>query len=242
MRKYQDLPVVKTALRLLSFQISREELLSLDRRHLAFGLVCTWIVGMGRYWDAPSATLLQHLGVGSLVYVFGLSLLIWLIGCPLAPENWSYQRVLTFVSLTSPPAILYAIPVERIFDLATAQSVNVWFLALVAVWRVSLLAFFLVRLARLRWYAVMVATLLPLTGVIAALTALNFEQAVFQAMAGLRESSGPTDAGTYVVVRFLTLLSTVLLTPLLVAHVTLQAIARQHSFGVALMSNLGRKG
>src|SRR3712207_7552248 len=45
---------------------------------LAFGLACTWLVGVGRYWDNPRASLLQHLGVGSVVYVFALALLLWL--------------------------------------------------------------------------------------------------------------------------------------------------------------------
>ena len=47
--------VLKTALRFLTFRASRDELLAPDRRHLAFGLACTWVVGMGRYWDDPGA-------------------------------------------------------------------------------------------------------------------------------------------------------------------------------------------
>lgn len=38
----------RVALRVLCFEATREELLSLDRRHLALGLAATWLVGMGR--------------------------------------------------------------------------------------------------------------------------------------------------------------------------------------------------
>ena len=97
--------------RLLTFRVSSEELASLDNRHLAWGLFMTWVVGMGRWWDDPGAHLLQHLGLGSVVYVFILALLLWLIPLPLKPSNWSYKGVLTLITLTSPPAMLCAIPV-----------------------------------------------------------------------------------------------------------------------------------
>jgi hypothetical protein len=71
--------VLRTALRLLCFRISREELLGLDRRHLTFGLVCTWLVGMGRYWDDPGARMVQHLGLGSVIYTGVLSIFLWLL-------------------------------------------------------------------------------------------------------------------------------------------------------------------
>lgn len=104
---------------------------------------------MGRYWDDPRAKPLQHLGLGSVIYILLLSLMLWLVIWPLRPKHWSYFNVLTFVSLTSPPAILYAIPVERLFSREVARSVNVWFLAAVATWRVTLLIFFLHRYAKL---------------------------------------------------------------------------------------------
>ena len=66
--------LLTTQLRVLTFRISREELLKLNRRHLAWGLAWTWIVGIGRWWDDPGARLLQHLGLGSVIYIFVLSL------------------------------------------------------------------------------------------------------------------------------------------------------------------------
>ncbi len=172
---------------------------------------------MGRWWDDPGAHLLQRSGLGSVVYVLVLAFLLWVLIKPLGPESWSYRGVLTFVALTSPPAILYAIPVERFLDLGTARQVNVWFLALVAAWRVGLLAFYLRRLARLPWYAVVVATLLPLTVIVSVLTALNLERAVFDVMSGLREEGTASDQA-YGVLVALTVLSMLLVGPLLLVY------------------------
>ena len=70
-----------------------------------------------------------------------------LIVAPLRPRNWSFVGVLIFVTLTSLPALLYAIPVEKFMSLETAQTANVIFLAIVASWRVALLIVFLKRAA-----------------------------------------------------------------------------------------------
>src|SRR5215813_7250088 len=131
--------VVGTTWRLLTFRATSTELVSLNRGHLFFGLLCTWIVGIGRYWDNPRVPILQRLGIGSVIYVFLLSLLLWLVLWPLRPKHCSYFRVLTFVTLVSPPAILYAIPVEHFFSIDTSNTINAWFLAIVATWRVALL-------------------------------------------------------------------------------------------------------
>ena len=58
-------------------------------------------------------------------------------------------------------------------------------LAFVAVWRVAWLVFYLRRSARLPWYSVAVATLLPITIVVTVLTAVNLERAVFDVMGRL---------------------------------------------------------
>src|SRR5687767_12750486 len=97
-------------------------------------LIATWLAGMGRYWDHSSPHVLQRLGVGSLVYVLVLSAVLWLIVWPLRPIRWGYRQVVTFVGLTSPPALLYAIPVERWLSMRSASAVNAWFLAVVALW------------------------------------------------------------------------------------------------------------
>lgn len=199
--------------RLLSFRATADELNSLSGRHLAAGLVATWLAGIGRYWDHPKASLLQHLGVGSLAYVVALSTLLWLLTWPLRPKDWSWRRVLTFVTMTSPPALLYAIPVERLMPLKMAVEVNAWFLGIVAAWRVALWYTFLVRGAGLRWRPAIPATLLPLTGIVVSLALLNLEHAVFEVMAGNIERT-PAD-GAYVVVLILGILSLYALLPLL---------------------------
>jgi hypothetical protein len=216
--------VVSTTIRLLTFRATREELINLTGKHLAFGLLCAWIVGIGRYWDNPRVGMLQHLGIGSVVYVFALSLFLWLIVWPLRPKHWTYFRVLTFVSLVSPPAILYAIPVEQFYSLLTADNINVVFLLIVAIWRVALLIFFLRRLGELDWFSIPVATLLPLTVIVFTLTALNLEKAVFDFMGGIRQ--GTASDGAYAILFLLSFLSVLLVVPLLICYIVLSVAAR----------------
>lgn len=157
--------------------------------YLAFGLLVTWLAGLGRYWDHPKAEWWQYAGLGSVAYVFVLAAFIWLIVAPLRPRNWTFVGVLIFVTLTSLPALLYAIPVEKFMSLGNAQTANVIFLAVVASWRVALLIVFLKRGAGLTNTGVMVASLLPLTIIVTALVALNLEKAVFEIMGGNRQQT-----------------------------------------------------
>lgn len=155
--------------------------------YLAFGLFVTWLAGLGRYWDHPKAEWWQYAGLGSVAYVFVLAAFLWLVVAPLRPRNWTFVGVLIFVTLTSLPALLYAIPVEMFMSLGSAQTANVIFLAVVASWRVALLIVFLKRGAGLTNTGVMVASLLPLTIIVTALVALNLEKAVFEIMGGNRQ-------------------------------------------------------
>jgi hypothetical protein len=211
--------VLSTEAKLLTFRMSRHNFLDLGRGHFLFGLVSAWIVGMGRYWDDPGAKLAQHLGLGSVIYIFVLSMFVWLVIWPLKPKEWSYLKVLTFVSLTSAPAILYAIPVERFFSLETARSVNAWFLAVVAAWRVALLILFLRKYAQLGAFQIIVAACLPLTMIVTALAALNLDRAVFDLMGGFRERAGTANDTAYEVLITLTYVSVILFVPLLVCYV-----------------------
>ena len=65
--------------RVLTFRAQREELLALNRRDLVIGLLITWLVGMGRYWDNDRVEFLQKLGVGSVLYVFVLATFLFCI-------------------------------------------------------------------------------------------------------------------------------------------------------------------
>lgn len=209
--------VVKTILQLLSFRLSREQMLEFDRRHSAAALAGTWVVGMGRYWDDDKASLLQHLGLGSVIYIFVLAAFIWIIVKPFGVDKWNYFTVVTFIGLTSFPAILYAIPVEKFVSIATANSINVWFLAIVAVWRLCLLHYFLKRFTRLSYGNIFIITLMPICLIISTLTALNLHRVVFNIMGGVRDPT-PHDS-SYFVLMFLTAISALLTIPLLIAYI-----------------------
>lgn len=169
--------------------------------YLVWGLVVTWLAGIGRYWDHPNAHWFQYAGLGSATYVFVLALILFLVLAPTRAKNASYPNILTFVCLTSAPAILYAVPVERILSLPAAQTANAWFLAIVATWRVGLLFWFMRFVCRLPWLITGIAALLPLAAIVIALTVLNLEHVVFNLMAGIRpEDAGPNDVAYTVVV------------------------------------------
>jgi hypothetical protein len=206
--------------RLLTFRLTREEFERFNGSYLLVGLIFTWVVGIGRWWDDPAANILQHLGIGSVIYIFVLAAVLWLVIMPLRPEGLSYKHLLTFIALTSPPAMLYAIPVERFTELATARSLNVWFLAVVAVWRVALLLFYLKRYVRLSLFTSAVTALLPIMAIVATLTVLNLERAVFDVMGGLRETGTPDDEA-YAVLFLLTFFSTLAFIPVFAIYIGL---------------------
>ena len=191
-------------------------MLQLNSRHFIAGLVGTWIVGMGRYWDDNGASLLQHLGLGSVIYIFVLAAFIWLILKPFLVDNWSYFVVVTFIGLTSFPAIFYAIPVERFFPIGTANTMNVWFLAIVAAWRLGLLYYFLKHFTKLNAGNILTVTLMPICLIISVLTILNLHRVVFNIMGGMRTPT-PHDS-SYFVLMLLTGISAILTLPLLLAY------------------------
>ena len=211
-------PAVRDLLRnqrdLLLFKPVKPDLTNYWSLYFGWGLLVTWIAGIGRYWDHPNADLWQYPGLGSVAYVFVLAFLIWIFTVPLKPEHWSYGKVLIFVMLTSPPAWLYAIPVEKFLSMRNAQSANAWFLAAVAAWRVALLLLFLRRGGGLTWPAVIVAGLLPLVLIVTGLTALNLEKAVFEIMGGIRNQT-PHDV-SYVFLIVITTFSVVISPVLLI--------------------------
>jgi hypothetical protein len=208
-------------LRLLTFREFKPNLRDHWRAYLGWGLFWTWMAGIGRYWDNPKAEWWQTLGLGSIAYIFTLALVLWLVILPLKPKNWTYRNILIFLSLTSLPAVLYAIPVERFMPLAEAQAVNAGFLAVVATWRVLLLWIFLRRLAQLRGIAILVACLLPLTLIVTTLAALNLEHVVFNLMAGNDRTTGTGNDAAYFVVLLMTMASFILAPFLALIYVAL---------------------
>jgi hypothetical protein len=191
-------------------------MLQFGKPHFILGLIGTWIVGMGRYWDDTGANLLQHLGLGSVIYIFALALLIWLILLPFKIEDWSYFMVVTFIGLTSFPAIFYAIPVEQFLTIETANTINVWFLAVVAFWRLFLLYYFLKHFTKLSIGNILTVTLMPICLIISILTTLNLHRVVFNIMGGVRNPT-PHDS-SYFVLMFLTGISLILILPLIISY------------------------
>lgn len=179
--------VLKTAACFVFFRSSSDELAALGKYHLAVGLFLVWLAGIGRHWDDEKAGLLQSLGVGSLIYVFVLAAYLWLMIWPLRPRDWSYIRVLTAVCLTAPPAFLYAIPIERWLEIETSQVANLWALGIVALWRVALFVFFLMRGAQLNWWRSLSGVLFPLNMVVCVLGFLHqVATSIADGMAGTR--------------------------------------------------------
>ncbi len=206
----------KTLIKLLAFKLTREEMLQFKAKHFYLGLAGTWLVGIGRYWDDSGANLLQHLGLGSVIYIFILALFIWVILIPFKVKNWNYFIVLTFIGLTSFPAIFYAIPVEKFLSIETSNTINVWFLAIVAAWRLTLLYYFLKYFTKLSIGNIITVTLMPICIIISILTILNLHRVVFNIMGGMRNPT-PHDS-SYFVLMLLTGASLVLSIPLLISY------------------------
>jgi hypothetical protein len=208
-------------LRLLTFRPVGSAIHTRWKAYLAFGFLTTWLAGMGRYWDNPKAEIWQRLGLGSVAYVFVLAMIVWLLLAPLRPKNWTYRNVLLFITLTAPPAFLYAIPVEMFLSPEGARAANAWLLAVVAAWRVALFAVFLRRAAGLNRIATLVATLLPLAIIVLVLAILNLEHVVFDLMSGTPPEARSSHDAAYQVVLMLALLSYVSAPLLLVAYAVL---------------------
>ena len=151
-----------------------------------------------------------------MIYIFLLAGLLFIITIPYRLPGWSYFRVLTFVSLTSFPAVLYAIPVERFLPINTAASLNAWFLAIVAAWRLALLIRFNRISGLINWAYALVLALFPMCLLIVSLTFLNLEKAVFNIMGGMRQTTGREAA--YSVLIALTTISFVMFFPLAIGY------------------------
>lgn len=199
--------ILSDEFRLLTFRRPSSAMHTQWKAFLIFGLAFTWLAGIGRYWDNPKAHLWQTLGLGSVAYVFVLALIVWILLVPLKPKHWSYRNVLLFITLTAPPAVHYAIPVEQFLSAEGARTANAWFLIVVAVWRVALFSVFLRQVAGLSWGMVVVATLLPLVIIIIALSALNLEHVVFNLMSGIREEDRSPNDAAYGIVFLLSVFS-----------------------------------
>ncbi|NNC97557.1 MAG: hypothetical protein HKN88_05740 [Gammaproteobacteria bacterium] len=211
--------IIQDQFALLTFKEFKPKLSEFGSYYLLFGLFTAWLAGVGRYWDNPKAELWQHLGLGSVAYCFFLSALLYFLLLPLRPKNWTYRTVLIFVSMTSLPAVLYAIPVERFLDIKSAQLANVWFLAVVAIWRVILLLLFLLRSAKLGKVELFIAAFLPIVMIVTVLSALNLEHVVFNIMAGFSPEDVSGNDLAYQILVSITFLSIFLLPFLFIGYI-----------------------
>lgn len=160
------------------------------RAYLLTGVAITWIVGFGRYWDDAEAPLLLRSGVTSIFYALALSGFIWLLVLGLKPDLWSYRNVLLMVMMTALPGVIYAVPVEMFLDAESAGAINMFFLAIVAAWRMALYYTFLLRVTKLPVYPRLIAWLLP-PGIIVAV--LGFYGAMYAIAAGMGGVRGEAD-------------------------------------------------
>lgn len=204
--------VVKTVIQFLLFRPVKPDLETQGSTYLVFGILAAWMAGIGRYWDNPRAAWWQHVGLGSVLYLFIVALVLWLIVKPLRPQHWTLTNVCIFLGMTAPLGLAYAVPVERYLPLATAQRINAWILAVVAAWRVALWIAYLKNSAQFRGWILVTAAFLPLVIVVTALSALNLERAVFEIMGGFRP---PTSADAAYGVLLLITLASIAATPIL---------------------------
>lgn len=116
----------------------------LSMRHLGIGALFTWLVGMTRNWDLASASSTQAWGLQSLAYIILMAFGIWVLLLPLKAGR-GYLHVLTMVSLTSVPGLIYGVPVEMFLPMEDARNTNVAFLVVVATWRVAMAVHYLKR-------------------------------------------------------------------------------------------------
>ena len=209
--------------RLLTFRLTREEILEFGPVHFIAGLLCTLLVGIGRTLHNTRVEWWQHLGLGSVAYVFVLSLLLWLLLWPLRVADLSYRRVLTFVALTAPTGIIYAIPVESFFTVHEASGMRELFLFVVASWRVALWFYFLICFCRLPLFSTLVVAVLPLCGIVHVLMILNLDRIVFEFMMGIPNPS--SDDGSSFLLWIATGLATLAMGPLSLSYLVLVSFA-----------------
>lgn len=173
--------------KVLSFRSNADDMARWGKPELALGLLLTVLVGAGRWWDdTRDLPLYVHLGIGSVAYVLVLSSILWVLNRTLADAPATFQQVLTFVCFVSPPAALYAIPVERWVGMAAAQQLNLQFLGLVALYRVALLIHFCIRSLRLNTIETITTTFLPISIAVFFVAMLNVTHIVIDFMGGVR--------------------------------------------------------
>lgn len=178
-----------TIFRILTFRAKREELEPSPTVLIGLALLTTWIVGLGRWWDDPRDLLwFVRFGLGSVIYVLGLSGVLFLVTWPLWTQKLGYLAFLAFVASTSLPGLVYAVPIERWTDVQTAATYNFWALTFVSLYRLALLIWFLGRIVGLSFLGVVATTFFPISLIVFLLSMLGHGAAVMDIMGGFREN------------------------------------------------------
>ncbi len=138
-----------TPISLLQFLIgNRRAILQVaqSRSALWLGLLFVLSAGLAREYDGADLLhepwhLVLPLGA-SLATSFVLYCLVFTAACSRGVDlkfASGYRTLLTFYWWTAPLAWIYAIPVERFLSPGDATAANLWFLAIVSIWRVLLM-------------------------------------------------------------------------------------------------------
>jgi hypothetical protein len=180
--------LLRTLVRVLTLRASGDEIDALGWRHFALGMACAILAGIGRHWDYPPAPPAAKFGLASAAYAVVFATVMWPFIALLGPDRWEWRKCATFVALTSPPAWLYAIPVELWLNPNDAARVNYVFLAAVAIWRLLLLAVYIPRYTGLDWWARFVGWSTPLVVSLGGLFAFGLFDEVANFMAGARQT------------------------------------------------------
>ncbi len=171
-------------LRFLTFRADDNLWDRLGLPHFLIGFAVTWLVGIGRNWDFPEAPLFAKTGLPSVAYIFVLSFILFCTSWLASYERLNYWKILTLVAMTSGPGLVYAIPVEMMFPLPVAQNINMWFLLIVAIWRVALAYYIFIRAAGNDGGTATAILMTPLCGIIIGLVLTGRAGYVIEIMGG----------------------------------------------------------
>jgi hypothetical protein len=176
----------------LTFRFTKEDYDRLCWQHFAVGFVLTWLVGIARNWDLPTAPWFAVLGLGSVVYIFILSFVLYLFAYPVSRNQRSYKTFLTMISMTAAPGLIYGIPVERMTSMESAMQLNGMFLGIVAIWRVALALHFLSKGCENSKGVAFSILAIPICIVIILLIITGRVDNAMEFMGGMRETTSQT--------------------------------------------------
>ncbi len=189
-------------LRVLTFTASPEELLSIGKREYFFGLGLVWLAGMGRYWHDLHANWVSKTGFSGICYVVLLGTFLWILFALVGARNLKFGRLIIFICMTAPPALLYALPVEMVVPAFYAEWTNILSLLFVSIWRVALLVWFIRKTTELSPMRTGVAVFLPLSCIICITALSGAVVSIFSQKGGtarelrkIKTTSGQFDSG-----------------------------------------------